>query len=240
MYKIYLEQLGLSEKEAEIYLALNSYGASPASTIARLTKIKRGSVYDGLNSLIARNLVSSFKKGAYTYFVIDDIKKLLHQAKEKVRLAERVMTGLEEDQNHEGFQINHYVGEEGYRDMYEHILRVNPKEIMVWMHWDEFYSALDPNREDDWTNERIKKKLFARLLMQDTPLAKEFKKKDKECYRETILLPKDYYFESNCVLYGGYITFFDAAKKITGIRIRHPRIYEMHKQIFEMNWKLFR
>ncbi len=240
MYKIDLYKLGFSEKEAEVYLALNTYGPSPASTLSRATKIKRTSVYDVLNSLLAKNLIASFKQGSYTYYSIDDVNKILYQEKEKLRLAERVMNELKEQQLHQsGVQVNHYIGEEGYREMYEEILRANPKELLVWIHLDEFYRALDPVREDEWTKERIKKKIHTRLLMQNTSMARDFKSEDHCSCRQTILLPKENLFQSNCFVYDGNVTFFDAHDKITGIRIRHPRLYEMQRQIFEMNWKLF-
>lgn len=136
MNKAYLQQLEFSDKEAEVYLALNTCGPSPASTIARLTKIKRGSVYDALNSLMGRHLVSSFKKGSYTYFFIDDVKKLLYRAQEKARIAQSIVDNLKSQQFNQGVQINHYIGEEGYREMYEDILRAKPKELMVWIHLD--------------------------------------------------------------------------------------------------------
>lgn len=241
MYKIDLYKLNFSEKEAEVYLALNTYGPSPASTLARVTRIKRTSVYDTLNSLMAKNLIVSFEQGRYTYFAIDDVNKILYQEKEKVRLAEAIVTKLKDEQLHQGgVQINHFIGEEGYREMYEDILRTHPKELMVWINLDEFYQAIDPIREEEWTKERIQKNIYTRLLMQDTPLAKKFKEKDKNSCRETILLPKKYMFQSNCFIYKDNISFFDAHDKITGIRIRHPRLYELQKQTFEMNWNLFK
>lgn len=240
MYKIYLHSLGFSEKEAEVYLALNQYGASPASTLARLTKIKRTSMYDVLNSLLKKNLIITYQKGSYTYYAIDDVNKILYQERDKLRLAESVVNQLQEDQGRTSdIQVNHYKGEEGYREMYEDILRIKPKELLVWIHLDEFYQALDPVREEEWTQERISKKIWTRLLMQDTPLARKFQKKDPDSCRKTILLPKKYMFATTCFLYDGHILLFDSHENITGIRIYHPEFYKMQKQIFEMNWELF-
>lgn len=240
MYKIHLYSLGFSEKEADVYLALNTFGSSPASTLARITNIKRTSMYDILNGLLSRNLIVTFKKGATTFYAIDDLNKILHQEKEKVRLAETVVKQLDAERaTQEGIPINHYVGEENYREMYEDILRANPKEIMAWLHLDKFYNALDPVQEEEWTKRRIKQGVYARLLLLDTPLAREFRKTDDECLRTTVLIPKNYGFNANCFLYEGHVMLFDTEKVITGIRINHASIYTLHKQIFEMTWKLF-
>lgn len=240
MYKLYLYQLGFNEKEADVYLALNTFGPSPASTLARITSIKRTSVYDILNGLLAKNLIVTYQKGPTTFYAIDDLNKLLRHQKEKVRLAESVVRQLDSERaTREGIPINHYVGEENYREMYEDILRANPKEIMAWLNLDKFYKALDPVREEQWTLQRIKQGVHARLMLLDTPMAREFRKKDAESLRTTVLIPKEFAFTANCFLYEGHVMLFDADNVITGIRINHKSIYTLQKQVFEMSWKLF-
>jgi len=240
MYKIYLHSLGFSDKEAEVYLALNTYGPSPASTLAKRTGLKRTSMYDILNSLLDKNLIVTQEKGAHTYYAIDDVNKILYQQKDRARLAESVVQQLSAEKGRvSDVKVNHYKGEESFRELYEDILRVNPKELMVWIHLDEFYRALDPVREDEWTKERIEKKIWTRLLMQDTSAAREFVKKDSASCRKTILIPKKHMFTTTCFLYENNILFFDSRDEITGIRIQHPGFYAMMKQMFEMNWKLF-
>ena len=241
MYKIYLHQLGFSDKEAEVYLALNTFGPSPAATLARITNIKRTSMYDILNALMAKNLIVTFKKGQTTFYAIDDLNKLLHNEREKVRLAESVVRQLDSEKaTQEGIPINHYIGEENYREMYEDILRANPKELMAWLHLDKFYKALDPVREEEWTLQRIKQGMYARLILVDTPLARKFRRQDKERLRSTVIIPKEFSFDTNCFLYENHIMLFDADKVVTGIRINHPGIYTMQKQIFEMTWNYFK
>jgi sugar-specific transcriptional regulator TrmB len=240
MYKISLYQFGFNEKEADVYLALNTFGPSPASTLARITNIKRTSVYDILNGLLAKNLIVTYQKGQTTFYAIDDLNKILYQEREKMRMAESVIKQLSKEQaTQEGIPINHYIGEENYREMYEDILRANPKEIMAWLHLDKFYNALDPVQEEDWTLRRIKQGVYARLILLDTPLAREFRKKDSERLRTTVLIPKEFAFNANCFLYENHVMLFDADNIITGIRINHKSIYTLQKQIFEMTWKLF-
>lgn len=241
MNKTTLHQLGFSEKEADVYLALNTYGPSAASTLARLTRIKRTSVYDATNALLSKNLIVTYRQGSTTFYAIDDVNKLLYSEREKLTLAETAIRQLKAEQlDPHAVQVTHYQGQEGYREMYEEILRANPKELMAWINLDEFYRDLDPVREEEWTQERIQKKIWTRLLMQDTPLARKFQKKDAGSCRQTILLPKSFPFRSNSFLYKGHVTFFDAHENITGIRIKHSEIYRMQKQIFEMSWKAYR
>ncbi len=237
-----LSILGFSDKEIRVYKALLNYGPSPASTLARLTGIKRTSMYDILNSLIDKNLISPFKQGTYTYFAIGDLNKILINEKEKVNTAKSLIENLKTMQTgHNAMAVNYYVGREGYKEMYWDILKTDASEIMVWINLDNFYVILDNFFEDSWTGERLKKNITARLIMAKTPLAENFKTKDRFNKRETRLLDqKEFPFHTTCFLYKNHITLFDSGGNITGIRIRHPGFFELQKQMFEIAWNNIR
>lgn len=241
MQKDQLYMLGFSEKEATVYLMLNKMGPSVASTLARLTNIKRTTVYNILNSLVGKNLISSFQKDSYTYFVVDDVNKLLHYEKEKVNIAKLLIPQLEEEHGKsQGVKVIHYKGVEGYRAMYENILKTCPKEFCAWINFEFFYAVLDMEREEQWTRDRIAKNIYVRSLVQDTPIGRTLLDGDKEFFRETRLVPKEYSFGTACFLYDNEVIFFNSKDEIAGIHICDPEIYEMQKQIFELSWKLFK
>lgn len=233
-----LIRLGFSEKEATVYMALVQFGASPASTLARRTTIKRTSMYDVLNSLLEKNLIRTFTQGTHTYFVIDDINKLTLHEKQRLSLAESLVKNLKETHNlNPGIQVHHYKGIEGYRGMYEHILEICPKEVFGWINLDHFLTAIDPEREKQWTKERTKKNIHARLLMQDSPLAQAFVKDDPKYHRETRLISSQFPFKTSCILYEDTINFFDTIDEVSGIRIHNRELFNMEHQAFEMNWQ---
>lgn len=233
-------KLGFSDKEAEVYLALVKTGPSVASVIARLTRIKRTSVYDVLNSLLERNFVATFKQGAYVYFYVDDINKIYIDQKDRLNVAQGLSESLKMYQAmSEGMQINYYKGIEGYKEMYEDILKSKTKEICGWMDIESFYKEIDMDYEMEWMAKRVKKGVSARLIVQDSPMAKEFQKADPKVNRRTMTVPaKDFPFKTTCLLYDGFVSFFDPSNEFAGVRIAGKEIYNMQQQIFEMNWKL--
>ncbi len=237
----YFSRLGFSPKETDIYLALHTMGPSPASTLARLTQIKRTSVYDILNVLLEKNLIVSFRQNTYTYFAIDDINKLYLYEKERLHVSEQLVRQLKEQQKYsQGIQVHYYRGLEGFREMYEDILRAKTKEICAWMNLDTFYTGLDPVRETNWTRERVQQKTYARLIMMNSPLAQSFQKEDKQNLRQTVLIASGQNFITSCFLYGNNITFFDPSDSISGIRIHNPELVKMEQMIFEREWLLHR
>ena len=232
-----LQKLGFSIKEAKTYMILLKLGPAVASTLARHTEIKRTSMYDVLNGLLERNLITSFKQGPYTYFAVDDVDRLKHLEQERLRLAESLTDELKKAQIEKpSIQVHYYKGVEGFRELYEDILRICPDEFLGWVNLERFYEGIDDKRENEWTKERIKKGISLRLLSQNTPLGHEFKSKDSKLNRETRLLPENYPFKTSCLLFDNYITFFDTTDQLTGIRIHNPELFKMQKAIFEMNW----
>jgi sugar-specific transcriptional regulator TrmB len=233
-----LYKLGFSPKEAAIYLLLFNLGTAQPSVLARMSGIKRPTVYAALKNLEERNLVYSYKKGRVTYFVIDDPKKVLHQEKEKYEAAQNLVDRFAEATKNvpQVIEVQYYKGTEGYREMYEDILRTEPEVINIWINYDVFLKGIDPKREEKWTKERIKKKIYARLLAQKTPAALDLKKKDKTSCREVRFLPKDPYFETTCILFDNKIMLFDATAETNCICITNPAFYKMFMAVFEKMW----
>jgi len=89
MFEKYLEDLGLSEKEAKVYLSLLEVDNDSVLDLAEKTKINRTTIYPVLESLAKKGLISEVK--------VD--KKVRFQAEPPERLetyVERQRIGLEE------------------------------------------------------------------------------------------------------------------------------------------------
>ncbi|MFA5917550.1 MAG: helix-turn-helix domain-containing protein [Candidatus Gracilibacteria bacterium] len=238
MIKEKLIKLGFSEKEIEILLTLYKLGQSVASTLARITSIKRASVYDILNSLIQKGLVSTFIQGGITYFAIDDINKILYTEREKLKIAENVITEIKNIKNFgEGTQVNYYKGAEGYREMYNEISDNKISELLVIINLDEHYGLISDETEKEWIKKRIKNKINVRLITQKTELSIDLKKQDKKELRKTKFLGDDQLFTSSLMLYKNFVYLFDPKEK-SGIRIHNESFYIMFKEIFEVYWDI--
>ena len=237
MYKDELLALGFSEKEALIFLTLLRVGPSPASTLARLSNIKRTSMYDILNTLTDKNVIGNFKQGGTQYFYVDDLNKIVYSAKEKLDTAKTLIHELKNRPNlNAGISVHYYKGVEGFNEMYNEILEINPKELLGWMNLNLFYTMIDPKHEDEWTARRIKQGIKVRLILQESKLTQDFQKLDKRSNRETRFVPGKFPFSTSCLMYSNYVTFFNPGKEVIVVRIYNEELFQMQKQIFEMNW----
>src|SRR3989339_1298906 len=86
MLKATLCQIGFTNNEAKIYLALINLGPQPANVIAKKAGLLRTTVYPLLDNLQKKSLISSFIKNGIRFFTVDDIKNILEYLERKKRL----------------------------------------------------------------------------------------------------------------------------------------------------------
>ncbi|HOX61050.1 MAG TPA: helix-turn-helix domain-containing protein [Candidatus Magasanikbacteria bacterium] len=79
-----LKKLGLSDKEAIIYLELLRLGPSSVRQLAEKTDVNRGTVYDCLKRLQILGIVEFYEKEAKQFFVATDPVRLRDLAKRQI------------------------------------------------------------------------------------------------------------------------------------------------------------
>jgi HTH-type transcriptional regulator, sugar sensing transcriptional regulator len=72
-----LQKLGLSDKEARVYLANLEQGASSVQNIAKKSGVNRATTYVVLNSLIQKGLCSTFIQNKKTQYAASDPEQLM-------------------------------------------------------------------------------------------------------------------------------------------------------------------
>ncbi len=78
-----LEKIGLTENEAKVYLALLKLGQTTAGPIVDEAYVTRSKIYDLLERLKQKGLVSHITKNATKYFSAADPKSLLNYIEQK-------------------------------------------------------------------------------------------------------------------------------------------------------------
>jgi sugar-specific transcriptional regulator TrmB len=90
MFEKYLQEIGLSEKEAQIYLALLQVDNESIQDLAKRTDINRTTVYPVLESLEKKGLVSEIQAGKKTHYEAASPERLeTFVERQKVILEER-------------------------------------------------------------------------------------------------------------------------------------------------------
>ena len=86
-----LQDLGLEEKEAKVYLALLSLGETTATKISKKTNLDRTLIYQLGNKLIEKGLASYIIKNNVRYFSAANPEKLVQDLKEKEKQLQKAI-----------------------------------------------------------------------------------------------------------------------------------------------------
>lgn len=92
-----LKKIGLSEGEIKIYSALLDLGKAPLNKIHEKTGIERRNIYDILNKLIERGLVSYVLENKRKLFQISHPNKIIGYVEEKKQELDRVKKEMEKE-----------------------------------------------------------------------------------------------------------------------------------------------
>lgn len=135
-----LIDLGLSDKEARVYLAALEIGRATADQLSKHAKIVRSTTYVQLESLMKMGLMSTYEEGKKTYFAPESpelLKRLLLKQKDALVAKERDLTGLLPDliRQFEGAGerpvVRFFPGKEGVATAREEVLTAKEKNIYV-------------------------------------------------------------------------------------------------------------
>jgi sugar-specific transcriptional regulator TrmB len=95
MFDKYLRDIGLSDKEAAVYIALLSFDKALVSDISEKAKIKRPTTYVILDSLAKKGLVSEANIGKKTYYLAEPPEKLALFVERQIHLLEENKKSLD-------------------------------------------------------------------------------------------------------------------------------------------------
>jgi HTH-type transcriptional regulator, sugar sensing transcriptional regulator len=237
-----LISIGFSEKEAGVYLALLELGKRTVSPIARLANINRTTVYDILDSLAAKGLVSISGKEPLQEYVAespDKILKLVQTGIEKkqaqLKQAEEIIPQLKSLHNvTDRPQVRFYEGTEGMEQVYEDTL-TSHETIRAYANVNEMHAAL-PHYFPKYYKRRTNKGIHIRAIIPSNQAGIERVSKDKEEARESALVPEDkFYFSPEINIYDNKIMIASWKEKL-GIIIESKEIADAMKTIYELAW----
>ncbi|MEI7890502.1 MAG: helix-turn-helix domain-containing protein [bacterium] len=235
-----LEQLGLSGKKADVYLAALELGSSTAIEISKKAGIKRTTCYDIIQDLINYGLISQTHKGKKHLFVGEDPEKIQRNLKNKERLFSEILPQLQSihNANDSKPKIRFYEGKEGIKEVYADTLKYGG-EILGFASYDVI-GILGKTWADEYLQKRIRAGIYAKGIIPGSELMmKEFISKDQEQRRSTkVIDTKKYPFTIEINVYGHNRVALMSAKEEMGLIIEGTEIHSTMKLIFQLIWDL--
>lgn len=232
-----LEQFGLKDKKADIYLAVLELGTSTVIEISKKTGVKRTTCYDILLDLISMRLISETFKGKKRLFIGEDPEKIKKDLENKERLFSDILPQLKSIHNISGIKpkVRFYEGKEGLRDVYSDTLKYSG-EILAFAS-EDVMRVLGKEWAEDYLKKRVKKGIHVRAVAPNTNIIREYTSKDREQLRISKLVsPEKYPFSMEINIYGHQKVALMSSREEMGLIIEGGEVYKTMKSIFELLW----
>lgn len=229
-----LRKAGLSEKEARIFLELARIGPINANVLSKRLGIERTVVYNTLNKLIEKGIVSSIVKERKKLFRTADPENLLRPIKEKEELIKSIVPEIRalQKEKPEETIVEVYEGKEALKTLYN--LAIKTKEdILIFGGTGKAYEEL-PLQIPHLEKEAVRKKLHIRAIFNYSVRRHKFTKLPivKSKY-----LPKKNESKITTSIIDKLVAIHILINKPFIIIIKNEYLAESYRNLFEFLWE---
>ncbi len=238
-----LQELGLSEKEAAIYLAALSLGPCSVLQLSRTSDIKRTTIYPLIDSLTHKGLVVREMRGWKEYMVASDpvmLQQLLEQRKHDLNALLPELSALHNSERI-GDVVRQYEGLTGIKSIYEDVLAsIHPQDeycvisnMATWLSLDESFFRDFQERRGEYA--RIHR-VSIRLLLQDNEEARWMKKHEKNFCVQVKFLPKEVVLKTNTIIVPSFLVIHQMEPRLIAFTLTTKNIIRAQKAMFDILW----
>jgi sugar-specific transcriptional regulator TrmB len=237
-----LQNTGLREKEAAIYLAILELGESTVSKIAKKARIKRPTCYVVLQSLIEKGLAVKVMREERALFFAGRPKMLVTEAEMNLREIKRIVPQLESmTENQEGKpRVMIYEGREDIDRAYDDAFISKGENLYI----STVNLAIDlfPRSYKKFLNKLPTADTKFREIVDDSEDGHDYAKKVSKThgvrYRDIRFIPKEFLpFEADIGIFGNNVVITSLKKDYFTVRIESIEVSNAFRVVFEMMWR---
>lgn len=248
-----LLEIGLSEKEATMYITLLRYGTQTITLLGRKAGFNRGTAYVILHALLNKGLAIKSHKAKVQYFsplnpkqlisYLDHKNQEINLQKEKIQSMMGQFTAIINPLSSKP-KVQFFDGIEGARQVLEDTLTSKDKTLRAFLSIFDISELLGPDFFDEYTTKRVKKgyKLNAirtlekdRLAMAQYTHSKRYMTSKKE-RREIRYVADELAFPITMYMYDDKLAVISSKAENFALIIESKELAGMQKNLFQLIW----
>ncbi len=227
-----LREIGLSDSEAKIYITLLKLGEATVVQISQHSGLHRTNIYDSLEKLKEKGLVSSLTKGNKQFFRPLDPENLINYLEEKKKSILGYLPELKELQSKapDKVIVEIFKGEQGMKSVLRDIL-IKKEEVIGYSVAGQLRKFL-PEFAEYYFREQTKYKIKHKFIYTSgiiTPPSK---------YYEIKYLSKEFNSTTITLCYNDTILDLIWEPEMVAIRIRSKQLSDNFKKHFQLLWRI--
>ncbi|MFA6024688.1 MAG: helix-turn-helix domain-containing protein [Candidatus Gracilibacteria bacterium] len=239
----FLKDQGLSEKEAQLYLAALRYGPQPSSFLAGKTGLPRSTVDYVFQELVQKGFGASHKENEIRYysainpehiefFLLDKLgeaKKQMESFKDLVPLFKQQMNMWSSLP-----LVQYFQGVKGLERMLDDFSSVDQTVLYISGH-NMMHPKIREYTYDVYLPAVRKHKNKNKIIMNDGEKAREYQKKASEAYDEFIFVdPVKFPLTLTTAIYGDKVAFWSYdPSDMSGVILKNSMMASQMRTIFE-------
>jgi HTH-type transcriptional regulator, sugar sensing transcriptional regulator len=234
-----LEEFGLTKTEEKVYLTLSQHGISPASELIKQTQLHRTTVYDVLDRLIEKGVVSFVIQNKIKYYTSISPSKFLDialeekkQAEAKQELAKKIISEInsikQETKSNSTAQV--FVGIKGQKTVMNDIIEEG-KDFVEFGAEGKFEDDLSSYTQQ-WADKRIAKNIHAKIILKEGSSSPKWK------MNQVKFVSREYQSPAATIVYGNKVAIFIHEEPMTIILIESKKLSESYRNYFNLLWKI--
>ena len=174
MYEKILNDTGLTKGEARVYLSLLKIGESTVGPIAKEANVSLSKIYEILQNLVKKGLVSSIIKNNTKYFLATDPERIIEyletkkqdiiRSEDKIKEILPLLKSQKEKKDRRNIATL-FEGTKGIKTFYESILRnAKSKDEIFVMGIPKYAAEKYEGYFLDWNKRRAKKRVLIKII----------------------------------------------------------------------------
>jgi len=236
-----LQKIGFSSNEAKVYLILAETGLTSTGPIIKKTGLHRNIVYETLDKLITRKLVSESDQRGVKHFKALNPEKILIIQEQEHNLAKLLIPKLQNLKKREKVEVIIYEENEGFGTAHRNAIdHIKPGQTIYVMGagGEKFYQAI---------GESLKYFEKVRLKKQSTVKLISYKSRKQEFTDENTLkrqlleikfLPLNFSNPAGTAIYGHIVLVLIYSPSPVIIEITSREVAESYKKYFNLLWQI--
>ncbi len=232
-----LQNIGLSQKEAQVYLATLELGSAGAHKIAEKAGMARSTVYEVLGALLRHGFVSTFRKKTVKYFSAEEPNNVFRLAQTRVDAIREVLPQLNAmaGEFRRRPTVRFYQGKEQVQIVLDEVL--NEATELIAFGVSEDLLSLMGDYHKNFVATRIKKKIPLRIILRDSPTAHQRKQLGIHELRNVKIIPATHNYHGLTYVWKNKIAMFAFVGDLVAVVIESKELAEMQKAMMEYLWE---
>lgn len=237
-----LIKIGLTEKEAKLYVGALQTSTFSLAEISKLSGIKRPTCYLIIENLLKKSLIARVPDSRSARYIIVEPHIVLEREKDKLKETEKMVKLMAQirsrDDKQELPHIQLFHGIAGVKQLLLTILEDKPDKLYGYVNSSFFKKYLGEEFSDMWLKKRVASGINRYALISESYRGFDQVKSNKKFLREARVIPSDFSYESMFYVWENKVGFISDKKEGISFIVSSADFAHMTLGIFKSLWSV--